>query len=329
MLTAALLVVGAQAQIHSSPDVERIAIEFAIAVFPDESGLSAPVAPTYNPHPRNRRPGYWSCDLYRDGLTVSVSVSDRDGALLGLSIGGANGKYPGNLLNFIEIPPFRPWYRSTTEAFERVREVARLVGAPSHDQVTEAEVPEPDAEGLVTSRNVFVKLEPIAHGYPSRSVNHTSVRLDAKTGLVSEISQLTRYSFEPPAGKPVSADEAIAAALAAAGSLREPHWQGPQYMNMLDWSAGESWISARALSLLDSGAVPLVYTVYDREWEVRVDACSGEVLQVMDSRGERGDSRNLVQEAAGSMKPGSWTGLIGFVAVGSALVVVVYFLTKG
>lgn len=61
--------------------------------------------------------------------------------------------------------------------------------------------------------------------------------------------------------------------------MREPQWQGPQYMNVLDWRTGESWITARAQSLLDSGAVSLVYTVYDREWEVRAHACSGEVLQ--------------------------------------------------
>jgi hypothetical protein len=327
-LWAALFAACAQAQ-HSAPaEVERAALSFARAIYPGESVSSSPGGPKYEPHPRNSRPGYWECELYGDGVTISIRVSDLDRALLGLSSGGSEDRYPGNLNNFIKVPPFRPWYRASNEAFDRAREVARLVGAPVHDQVTEAEVQEPDSEGKVTSRKVFVKLEPVMNGYPSKSVNHTSIWLDAKTGLVSELSQIIRYRYELPKGTPISAGEATEAAQAVVGRLREPTTQGPQYMNVLDWRSGESWMSDRARSLQDSGAVPLVYVVYDRDWDVRVDACSGEVLQVMDSRGERAGRAETAPESEGPSKPGSWAGLFWFTGAGSALALIVYLLTR-
>lgn len=95
----------------------------------------------------------------------------------------------GNLSYFTEVAPFVRWYRSEAEVVEYAREVAALSGAHSPREPTTVEVPKRGSDGKVTSRKIFIMLQPVVNGYRSEHVNHTTVKIDAKERRVSEVTQ--------------------------------------------------------------------------------------------------------------------------------------------
>lgn len=343
-LLGSALALCSYAQHTSEREAELTAQKFISDVYDDNAVRFDGIKPVFTDRPT---PGVstWEIWLKSPARLYSVSISDKTNSVTTLHASSESGDPPGNLLNHIKVPPFVPFYRSETEVFERAREIARLAGSASHDQVGDASFPHRANDGTVASRLLWVELEPLVHGYRSVAVNHTRVTLDALTGRLAELANLTDSRYDDPPSEVVSPDEALAAAREVVEFEAEPQVLGPEYRTMLVVRGPESFLTAKGEALLMGKRAPVMYVVVTLTWEVRVDAGTGEVLRVRKrerlgglATGEPGKRQNLgtripagdsVSPGAKRQVPDSWAGLAWFVAAGSGLAVVVFFLTRG
>ncbi|MGE0002636.1 MAG: hypothetical protein AB7F50_06545 [Fimbriimonadaceae bacterium] len=338
------LALCAHAQHTSEREAETAALQFISDAYQDEVLDSGVINPIFNDMPL---PGVSTWELWfkSSNRAYTVYISDTNGKVWSLHAYSESGDPPGNLLNYIKVPPFVPFYRSETEVFERAREIARLAGSAAHDQVGGASFPPRGSDGTVASRLLWVELEPLVHGYRSVAVNHTRVTLDALTGRLAELANHTLHQYEDPPPAVISPAEALAAARAIVEFEAEPEVLGPEYRTMLVARGPDSFMTAKGEALLMGKRAPVMYVVATPTWEVRLDAGTGEVLRVnkrertgfavttepakrqnLKTRIPAGDSDRPGAERGA---PDSWAGLACFVAAGSALAVVVHFLTRG
>jgi len=343
-LLGSTLALGANAQHTSEREAELTAQRFVSDVYDDNAVRFDGIKPVFSDRPT---PGVstWEIWLESPARLYFVSISDKTNGVTTLHASSGSGDPPANLLNHIKVAPFVPFYRSETEVFERAREIARLAGSASHDQVGDASFPPRADDGTVASRLLWVDLEPLVHGYRSVAVNHTRVTMDALTGRLAELANLTDSQYDDPPPAVVSPAEALAAARAVVEFEAEPQVLGPEYRTMLVVRGPDSFLTAKGEAMFMEKRASVMYVVVTPTWEVRVAAGTGEVLRV--NKRERLGGL-ATKEAAMGQKLGakvptggperpvamreelrSWTGLAWFVAAGAALVAVVYFLTRG
>ncbi|MGE0001604.1 MAG: hypothetical protein AB7F50_00700 [Fimbriimonadaceae bacterium] len=205
-----------------------------------------------------------------------------------------------NLFNMQEAEPFRPAYRTAQDALDFARLIADRIGRVNYEtsSTSPPEIPEPDANGLVTSRMASVMLVEQPPLYPVlMGGNRVEITFDTRDYALGTVAVVRGFRYEEPAGRPISEEEADTALRSVIDIGRLQRVTGPGYSEVLDSGTVTSSGSSYARQRL----VPLVFTVKGSRKTGVVHAVTGTVLRYRDSASE--GSQGASEQEASQPRP--------------------------